>query len=82
VTIRALAQSIIAIVLQRPNDARGSPQKLLNQDGMYEKIFDTKVDRDLYVVCALLDKQTADHLDLRADVTPEEIRDIRYYVEM
>jgi hypothetical protein len=82
VTIRALAQSIIAVVLRRPNDARGSPQKLLNQDGMYEKIFDTKVDRDLYVVCALLDKQTADHLDLRADVTPEEIRDIRYYVEM
>lgn len=31
ISIRSLAQALIAIVLQRPNDARGGPQKLLSQ---------------------------------------------------
>ena len=72
----------MAIVLQRPNDARGRPQKLLNQEGMYEKIFDTQVDRDLYVVCALLDRQVGEFVELQFGISIEDRRDTKYYVEM
>ena len=82
ITIRAMAQAIMAIVLQRPNDARGRPQKLLNQEGMYEKIFDTQVDRDLYVVCALLDRQVGEFVELQFGISIEDRRDTKYYVEM
>jgi hypothetical protein len=81
ISIRALAQALIAIVLQRPNDARGGPQKLLSQDTEYTSIFNEAIDRDLYVVCALLDKQVEATLEKRG-LTKEEKRDIRYYVNM
>jgi hypothetical protein len=82
ISIRALAQSLIAIVLQRPNDARGGPQKLLNQDDQYKHIFNESINRDLYVVCALVDKRVHDYLDERSDLTGETKRDVRYYVDL
>src|SRR6266508_3182250 len=81
VPIRSLAQSIIAIVLQRPNDAHGGPQKLLKQDETYKQIFDDGNDRDLYVVCALLDRQVLNYLETQG-LTREEKRDIRYYCDL
>jgi hypothetical protein len=81
ISIRSLAQSLIAIVLQRPNDARGGPQKLLNQDDQYKRVFSDSVDRDLYVVCALIDKQVEAFLETQK-LSKEERRDIRYYVDM
>lgn len=81
ISIRGLAQALIAIVLQRPNDARGGPQKLLSQDAEYTSIFSENMDRDLYVVCALLDKQVEAALE-KSDLAKEEKRDLRYYVDM
>lgn len=82
ISIRALAQTLIAIVLQRPNDARGRPQKLLSEDAEYKSIFSESVDRDLYVVCALLDRQVEQSFLQRNDLTREQRRDLRYYVDM
>jgi hypothetical protein len=82
VSIRSMAQSLIAVVLQRPNDARGGPQKLLNQDDQYKLIFNERINRDLYVVCALLDNRVHDYLEGREDLTRETKRDVRYYVDM
>ncbi|MGD0421282.1 MAG: AIPR family protein [Xanthobacteraceae bacterium] len=81
ISIRSLAQALIAIVLQRPNDARGGPQKLLSQDAEYTSIFSETMDRDLYVVCALLDKQVENALE-KETLTKEEKRDVRYYADM
>ena len=81
ITIRSLAQAVIAMVLQRPNDARGGPQKLLKQDETYGAIFNDSYDRDLYVTCALLDRQVEVFLE-SSEATREEARDIRYYVGM
>lgn len=39
------------------------------------------MDRDLYVVCALLDKQVETALE-KSKLTKEEKRDLRYYVDM
>ncbi len=77
-----MAQALIAIVLQRPNDARGGPTKVLNDDNQYAAIFGETTDRDLYVVCMLLDKLVEKVLENRANLTKEERRDIRYYVDM
>jgi hypothetical protein len=49
---------------------------------MYEKIFDNKVDIDLYVACALLDRHVNEYLDLQFELALEDRRDTKYYVEM
>jgi len=82
ISIRGMAQTLLAIVLQRPNDSRARPTKALNDDTEYTSIFSQNIDRDLYVVCALLDKQVENALEKQKDLTREERRDIRYYVDM
>ena len=82
ISIRALAQAVIAVVLQQPNDARARPQSLLNKDEKYKRIFDNSYNRDVYVVCVHLDRQVEQFLEKQPELTHEDRRDIRYYVGM
>jgi hypothetical protein len=79
VTIKAMAQSVMAALLGRPNDAYGGPLKVLKQQEIYDNIFSDKYDRDVYVACALLDKTVVDFLDDQS-LTKEERRGLRYYL--
>ena len=79
VTIKALAQSVMAALLQMPNDAYGGPLKVLKQEKLYDSIFSDKYDRDLYVACALLDKAVIEFMDLQ-ELTKDERRGLRYYI--
>lgn len=81
VSIRTLAQSVMAVLLQRPSDARGRPQSLLNDSETYDQIFNDGYNRDVYATCILLDRQVEDFLS-RSALTRDEKRDIRYYVTM
>lgn len=51
ISIRTLARTVIAILLQRPDDARARPQSLLNNNTQYNSIFNDNHDRDVYVAC-------------------------------
>jgi len=73
----ALSQSVIAIALQKPDEARARPLTYLNNN--YAEVFADKYDKDLYATCILIDRQVAAYLEIEA-VSKDEKRDLRYYV--
>ena len=82
VSVVELARAVIAILLRRPDNARGRPQTLLSNDDAYLKIFDRKYNTDVYVACITLDRTISSFLETYNKATGEEKRDIRYYLEM
>ena len=73
----ALSQAVIAIALQKPDEARARPLTYRTEN--YTEVFDDKYDKDLYAACILIDRQVAAYLEQEA-VTKDEKRDLRYYV--
>jgi hypothetical protein len=81
ISIPALSQAVIAALLQRPSDARGRPQTLLNRQDTYDQIFNDNCNRDVYAACILLDRQVLAYLE-RSQLARDEKRDIRFYLLM
>ncbi|MHB8539453.1 MAG: AIPR family protein [Candidatus Acidiferrales bacterium] len=79
VGMNAMAQAVMAIVLQKPDQARGRPETYVKDHTL--DVFDTTIDRDLYAACILLDRQVIEFLQAQA-LQSDEVRDIRYYVSM
>lgn len=52
--IERLAQSVIAVGLERPHDARGRPTTIMKDDAEYQALFSDSTDLKLYEVCAAL----------------------------
>ena len=52
--IDRLAQSIISVLLQRPDSARARPGTVIKDDDEYDKMFSLKYDMGLYEACAEL----------------------------
>jgi hypothetical protein len=52
--IDKLAQAVMAIVLQRPHDARARPTTILRDDELYPKMFSAEVPLEVYKFCAEL----------------------------
>lgn len=50
--IERLAQSVMAVMLERPHDARGRPTTLMKNDNDYEALFADKIDLKLFQICA------------------------------
>lgn len=55
--IAELAQSIMSVLLQRPNDARARPSNIIREDDEYKTLFSQDYDLSFFVVCAALKKQ-------------------------
>ena len=81
VSIRELAQSVMATLLQRPADARARPQNLLNEDSSYNQLFNGAYSTDVYAASILLDRQIDAHL-AASTLTKDHKRDVRYYALM
>ncbi len=81
ISIRALAQACMAILLQKPDDARARPQTALGKDETYTQIFNENYDSDVYAACILLDRQVVQFLE-QSEPNRDIRRDIRYYVDM
>lgn len=75
----AMAQAVMAIVLQKPDQARGRPETYVKDHA--SEVFDPNVDRDLFAACILLDRQVIEFLQGQG-LESDEVRDIRYYVSM
>lgn len=82
VSIRAMAQAVIACVLQRPNDARARPQSLLNDDEDYKTIFNHEYNRDVYVASIMIDSRVEEYLKSSPSMSRDHRRDLRYYVDV
>jgi len=74
-----MAQAVMAIVLQKPDQARGRPETYVKDHAA--EAFDPNVERDLFAVCILLDRQVIEFLQGQS-LESDEVRDIRYYVSM
>lgn len=66
VSIRDLGQALTAVVLARPDEARGKPSSLLKDDQRYTQIFNSTVSLDLYVFAVRLNERVTGAL-----ATPE-----------
>jgi AIPR protein len=75
----AMAQAVMAIVLQKPDQARGRPETYVKDHAA--EVFDPHVDRDLFAACILLDRQVIEFIQAQG-LESDEVRDIRYYVSM
>ena len=76
-----LAQTIMSIVLQRPNDARGRPNSVL--DKSYGEIFSTKYSLNLFAVSALfMRKVNAFLLSPELGITRTDRTNLRWYLAM
>jgi hypothetical protein len=82
ISMRSLAQAVMATLLRKPDDARARPGTVINNEKEYPAIFNDKYNRDLYVACILLDRQVQKYLNGREDLSLDVKRNIRYYVEM
>ena len=82
ISIGSLAQSVMAILLQRSADARARPQTVLNREDLYNQIFNDHYNRDFYAACILLDRQVLTFVNAQTTLAREVKVDIRYYVTM
>ena len=83
VSIPHLAQAVMAMALQRPNDARARPSSLLKKNEEYEQVFNRDYPIALYLTCALLMKRV-DQI-VRSDTAGLDSKDqtnLRFYVAM
>lgn len=76
-----LAQTIISVVLQQPDDARGRPNSVLEKS--YDRIFSEQYPLQLFSVCALLVRKVNSFLlSPELGITRTERGDLRWYVAM
>lgn len=83
ISIPQLAQAVMAIALQRPDDARARPSSLLKKDEDYSLVFNTKYSIEMYFFCASLMKRIENFL--RSNVVKLDEKDrtnLRFYLGM
>jgi hypothetical protein len=71
VSITFLAQAVMAVVLQEPNNSRGRPSTLLSDDDDYQRVFDPEYPLALFLECVKFMKLVDDFL--RSDDAPRYI---------
>ena len=78
-----LAQSIMAVVLQRPDTARARPSSLLKRDEDYRKVYNSAYPIALYHVCAEGMRRIEAFLrSPHVDLTTKDRSNLRFYVAM
>lgn len=84
ISISYMAQSIAAIVLQRPNDSRGRPISLIKNETNYKKIFNENYPIEIYLECVRFMKSL--EIFLNSDVIPEPVQghlvNVRFHLAM
>lgn len=81
--IERLAQSVIAIGLERPHDARARPTTIMKDDAEYQAIFSDNTDLRIYEVCAgLYFAVDAYFRKERANINSEYRNNLRYHLMM
>lgn len=82
ISIPLMAQSVMSILLQRPDDARARPSSLLKKDEDYAKVFSPDLPIDVYRVCAAIVKRVDTLLRTDDNLDARERNNLRFYVAM
>lgn len=80
VSVPFLAQCLMSILMQKPNDARARPSTLLEDDDAYERLFHRNNDLATYYLIAAFGRKTEQYLKALSRYSSPEINDIRFYV--
>jgi hypothetical protein len=76
-----LAQAVMAVVLRKPDIARGRPSSLLKRDEDYEKVYNQSYPVQLYYVCAEAMRRVESRLKSSgADLPIKDRNNLRFYV--
>jgi len=82
ISISLLAQSIMAIALQRPGDARARPSSLLKKDEDYKLLFSVDHPIEIYLVAAKIIKTVQSYLRSRDDLAPKDRTNLLFYIAL
>ena len=83
VGISYLAQAVMAIVLQQPDQARGRPSSLLKNDEDYGRVLNSSYPIELYYVCTEAMRKVESLLKSPSlNVPTEDRNNLRFYVAM
>ncbi|MCY4414698.1 MAG: AIPR family protein [Chloroflexi bacterium] len=83
IDIPYLAQAVMAILLRRPDTARGRPSSLLKTDEDYDKVFNPKYPVHVYYVCVQAMRRVEKALKSNdLDVARKDRSNLRFYVGM
>lgn len=80
ISMQTLARPVIAILLHQPNSAYATPSRVLKSS--YDQIFNDTYNRDMYVVCILLQRQVDKYLLSKGAELRDNRSIIRYYISM
>lgn len=83
ISITYLAQSVIAILLKRPNDARARPSSLLKEDANYDTIFNPTHTMPLYLQCIQILKRMESFLTSTfPGISSLEVNNYKFHLAM
>jgi hypothetical protein len=82
ISIGAMAQSMMSIVLQRPDDARARPSSLIKDEKDYLAIFNAHHPIKIFLIAAKLTKVAHSHLRTRAELAPRDRTNLLFYLVM
>ena len=80
VSIPLMAQSLMAVILGRPDGARARPSSLIKKDEDYARLFSEKFPIKMYTVIAELIGRIDTVLKDRVDIKPRDRTNLRFYV--
>lgn len=79
ISISYMSQSIMAVLLGRPNDARARPSTLLKRQEDYDKVFSAKYPLALYLISVQILNRCADYLK-SIGKSPKDIINLKYHL--
>ena len=82
VSISAMAQALMAVVLHRPGTARARPSSLLKKDEDYNKVFSATFPIEVFRASIELSRLVEAHLRTDASLTPEDRVNLKFYIAM
>jgi hypothetical protein len=82
VSIPAMAQALMAVVLQKPGTARARPSSLLKKDEDYEKVFSVNFPIEVFRASIELSRLAESHLRADSTLSPEDRVNLKFYVAM
>ena len=80
ISIPLMAQSIMTIVLQRPDSARARPASLIKRDKDYSKVFSPHYPIGLYANAAVLIRRIESVLKGRSEMSAKDRNNLRFFV--
>lgn len=81
-SISTLAQSMMSIVLHRPDDARARPSSLIKNNDDYVRILSPSLPMGIYLVAAKMIKMARAHLRTFDQLMPKDRNNLVFYVVM